>query len=286
MDAMPATMTAPANDDAPGAGKPRRGIQSIEVGGQLLLALVRNAGPMTLRDLSRAAGMPPAKAHPYLVSFGNLGLVKQDPHTGQYLLGPLALQLGLIALHGLDPVNEALAEVGQLAAAIEQAVAIAVWGNHGATIVHYQESSNPIHVNMRTGTVMSLVETATGRTFAAFLPPKLCEKLAQEEIRRVAGGASAARELERQFDQALGEIRRRGLARALGKPMPGINALCAPVFDHAGNIVLVITAMGPAGSFDAAWDGEIARQVGHCAERVSHRLGHLPARTGGPAAKS
>jgi DNA-binding IclR family transcriptional regulator len=276
-------MTVPTHNGTPGGAKQRRGIQSIEVGGQLLVALVQNGGPMTLRDLSRAAGMPPAKAHPYLVSFGNLGLVKQDPHTAEYLLGPLALQLGLIALHGLDPVNEALAEVGQLAAAIEQAVAIAVWGNHGATIVHYQESNNPIHVNMRTGTVMSLVETATGRTFAAYLPPKLCEKLAQEEIRRIADGATAARELERQFDSALNEIRRRGLARALGKPMPGINALCAPVFDHGGNIVVVITAMGPAGSFDAAWDGAIARQIRQCAERVSQRLGHRVARAETPA---
>src|SRR5215470_20260218 len=127
---LPSTMSAPADRATPATGKPRRGIQSIEVGGQLLVALMENGAPMTLRDLSRAAGMPPAKAHPYLVSFGNLGLVKQDPHTAEYQLGPLALQLGLVALHGLDPVNEALAEVGQLAAAIEQAVAIAVWGNH------------------------------------------------------------------------------------------------------------------------------------------------------------
>jgi DNA-binding IclR family transcriptional regulator len=266
--AMPARQS-----EVPVAPKARRGIQSIEVGGQLLVALVASGRPMTLRDLSRAASMVPAKAHPYLVSFCNLGLVKQDPHTGEYLLGPLALQLGLVALHGLDPVNEALAEVGQLATTLGQAVAIAVWGNHGATIVHYQESSNPIHVNMRTGTVMSLVETATGRAFAAFLQPKLSEKLAREEIRRVAGNATEARELERDFEDALAEIRRRGLARALGKPMPGINAMCAPVFDHAGNIVLVITAMGPAGSFDAAWDGLIAREVRSCAERVSRRLG-------------
>ncbi len=259
--------------ETPAAPKARRGIQSIEVGGQLLLALLDSGKPMTLRDLSRAASMVAAKAHPYLVSFGNLGLVKQDPHTGEYLLGPLALQLGLVALHGLDPVNEALAEAGQLAAALGQAVAIAVWGNHGPTIVHFQESSDPIHVNMRTGTVMSLVDSATGRAFAAFLQPKLSEKLAKEEIRRVASSASAVREIEREFENALVEIRRRGLARALGKPMPGINAMCAPVFDHAGNIVLVITALGPAGSFDAAWDGVIAREVRGCAERVSRKLG-------------
>ena len=54
-----------------------RGIQSIEVGGQLLLALAHQGQPMALKDLARDAGMSPAKAHPYLVSFGKLGLIEQ-----------------------------------------------------------------------------------------------------------------------------------------------------------------------------------------------------------------
>jgi len=49
--------------------KSRRGIQSIEIGGRLLTALVDEGGPMSLGDLARKAGMPSAKAHPYLVSF-------------------------------------------------------------------------------------------------------------------------------------------------------------------------------------------------------------------------
>ena len=53
----------------------QRGIQSIEVGGRLLLALAREGRPMALKDLAQAAGMIPPKAHPYLVSFGKLGLI-------------------------------------------------------------------------------------------------------------------------------------------------------------------------------------------------------------------
>ncbi|KAF1027153.1 MAG: hypothetical protein GAK40_01119 [Burkholderia plantarii] len=54
----------------------RRGIQSIEVGGALLRALVDHGSPMLLGDLARKAGMASAKAHPYLVSYGNLGLIR------------------------------------------------------------------------------------------------------------------------------------------------------------------------------------------------------------------
>ena len=60
----------------------------------------------------------------------------------------------------------------ELAERTGQTIAIAVLGNLGPVIVHLHESNYPIHVNMRTGTVMSLTNTATGKVFAALLPPR------------------------------------------------------------------------------------------------------------------
>ena len=70
----------------------------VRVGGQLLKALAHTGRRMALKDLAREAEMTPAKAHPYLVSFGKLGLIEQDPASGHYGLGPLAIQMGLISL--------------------------------------------------------------------------------------------------------------------------------------------------------------------------------------------
>lgn len=255
--------------------KERRGIQSIEVGGQLLRALVINVKPMALRDLAKAADMSTAKAHPYLVSFCNLGLVKQDPATGFYELGPFALQLGLVCLQRLDPVQEAKPEIKTLAAETGQCVAIAVWGNMGPTIVTMEESSYPIHVNLRVGAVMSLLDTATGHVFAAFLPPKMTEKLANEEIQRVtAGGKSKQKSSMDALEQSIQEVRTHMLARALEHPVPGINALSAPVFNNDGHVILALTAMGPAAAFDASWDGAIAKGLRQAAQNVSERLGY------------
>ena len=85
--------------------KKSRGIQSIEVGGELLRALARSGEPMMLRDLAREAGMAPAKAHPYLVSFSRIGLIEQAQTTGRYEIGALALELGLVNLRRLSPVR-------------------------------------------------------------------------------------------------------------------------------------------------------------------------------------
>ncbi|WP_251199532.1 IclR family transcriptional regulator [Aromatoleum aromaticum] len=254
----------------------RRGIQSIEVGGALLQALVRHGTPMILKDLARDAGMPPAKAHPYLVSFGKLGLIEQDPLTGRYGLGTFSLQLGLSALHGLNPLRVATPEAAKLSNEIGQNVAIAVWGNQGATVVSIEECSRQVHVNMRVGTVMNLVTSATGRVFAAFLPARLTETLIAEELAHLARAADPSLRLSRrQLDAELEEIRRQRLARAVGQPIPGINAFCAPVFDHNGHIALTITAMGAADNFDPDWHGPLAEKLRSCAESISARLGKM-----------
>ena len=168
--------------------KERRGIQSIEVGGRLLRALLGERQPMPLSKLAQKAEMPAANAHPYLVSFGKLGLIVQDGESGLYDLGPLALELGLASLHRLNPVRLALPMVAELATTTGHTSALAVWGNRGPTIVHIEQGAQPVHVDMRPGTVMSVVGTATGRVFAAYLPPKLVEHYIKAELREGSDG--------------------------------------------------------------------------------------------------
>jgi DNA-binding IclR family transcriptional regulator len=253
----------------------RRGIQSIEVGGTLLTALVDAGAPLPLRELARRAGMSSAKAHPYLVSFGKLKLIEQDPITGHYALGSFALQLGLVSLQLLSPVRIAIPAVTALAEEIGHTAAIAVLGSNGPTIVYIHESRRPIHVNMRAGTVMSTVNTATGRVFSAYLSPKIAQHYIARELKDGAVTAQASERMSKTaFDSLVADVRQHGLARAVGEALPGINGLSAPVFDSTGALALAVTALGPAGSFDAAWDGALAHAVRACANGISARLGY------------
>ena len=263
----------------------QRGIQSIEVGGQLLRALVHHGRPMALKDLAREADMTAAKAHPYMVSFGRLGLIEQDRASGHYLLGPLALQLGLISLQQADPVHIATPLLGTLAQQIGHTVALAVWGARGATIVRTADSPSPVHVNMRHGTVFSLTNTASGRVFAAFLDADAVRQLLEDERQRQkqrkgsepvpAAGMPPVQPLPSwsDFERQLQEVRTHGISRSDGEVIEGVSAMAAPVFDHTGAIVLAVTAIGPAGIFNTAWDGEISRALKACADTVSQRLG-------------
>jgi DNA-binding IclR family transcriptional regulator len=253
--------------------KSRRGIQSIEIGSGLLLQMARQVRPVALKDLAKAAGMTAGKAHPYMVSFLKVGFVTQT-EAGHYELGPLALQLGLTRLQRMDPVREASQVIEELAHETGQSVAIAVWGNLGPTIVRLEEQIQPLHVNLRTGTVMSLTNTATGRLFAAYMPPKVVERLLVDDLTRFGHGTAQGAPLTKKtFEAFLAETRKHGLSRTRGQPIPGIDALCAPVFDLAGHIVLGILVMGPSATFDSEWEGAVAKALTRCASEVSRRIG-------------
>jgi DNA-binding IclR family transcriptional regulator len=252
----------------------KRGIQSVEVGGQLLVALVESGKPMMLRDVAALGGMTAAKAHPYLVSFMRLGLVEQDRVSGRYELGPLALQMGLACMRRLNPVRIGTEAIVELSAEIGHTVALALWGNYGPTVVRLEEASAAVHVNMRVGSVMSLLGTATGRVFAAFQPTKMIQTFLEAGPHEASVGNETARRMTRkQIDAALAEVREKGMARAVGHPIPGVNAFSVPVFDQSGSVALAITAIGPEGTFDASWDSPIASKLRDCAAKVSDRLG-------------
>lgn len=254
--------------------KEQRAVQSIEVGGRLLLALANSPTSLTLRDLSSLAELPASRAHPYLVSFGKLKLIEQEAETGRYALGPAALQLGLTCLHQLDPFRAALPVAEQLAASTGHAVALAVWGNFGPTVVRMIDAREPLHVSMRAGTVMSILGTATGRAFAAVLPVERLKK-----VLAVALGDPGAKRISllqakpKALQEAIAELRDHGVTRAQGRPIPGVNAFSAPAFDHEGEAVIVITALGHQDYFSADWTSAAAEAVRAAAAEISERLG-------------
>ncbi len=250
--------------------KAQQGIQSIEVGARILRALAHASRPQMLRDLAAAAQMPPAKAHRYLVSLSRMGLVEQQEETGLYDLGGFALDLGLSALARLEPVTASATALAELREEIGQTVAVAVWANHGPTIVRWLGADTPVSASLRTGSVMPLTRSATGQAFLAFLPQETTAAWIKRELLEHArqGVAPTSRE---EVDALSAQIRRRGFART-SDFIPGISGIAAPVFDHSGSMALALVALGYAKPFDAAGERIIAAVMSK-AQSLSRRLG-------------
>ena len=258
--------------------KERAGIQSVEVGFALLDVLAQAPGPLMLRDLAAQAGMSAAKAHRYLVSFQRLGLVVQDAATTRYELGPATLRLGLATLARLDAVKMARERLPALGEQTGHTLALAVWGNHGPTLVHWQESPTAVPVNLRLGDVMPMLSSATGRCFAAFLGHGVGSDRAQALM---AQEMALVRETGRQdvpgtpaeLQRMLEETRQQGLGRVRNVLLPGISGFCAPVFDADGHLALGVVSLGSTATFNVDWDGPLATALRVMAGQLSADLG-------------
>ncbi|MGF7212595.1 DNA-binding IclR family transcriptional regulator [Skermanella aerolata] len=256
----------------------QRGIGSIEVGGRILQILADAAQPVMLRDLAEAAKIAPGQAHAYLVSLRKLDLVEQEAGTGRYQLGPFALHLGLARLRITQPYQIASDAIATFSAEVGLAAFITVWGSYGPTVVRIQESSHRYHAAVRAGTVFDLSTTATGKLFSAFFPEKMIEPLIKAELKDPERSQAAAAKITLpMLRKDLEKIRQLGLSTIVDRPVPGLSALCAPVFDHSGELQLAITIMGPSTVVDVSQDGPQAIALLSFTRRLSEQLGYAKA---------
>jgi DNA-binding IclR family transcriptional regulator len=243
------------------------GVQSVEIGTKVLLAVMNGGGPMGLKSIAAESAMPAAKAHRYLVSLIRSGLVEQDEATGKYDLGPVSLQIGLSAIIRLNVVRTAVPIVSELREKLNESIMLTVWGDHGPTIVHWEESLIPVTVNARIGSVLPILGTASGHAYLTWLPKQQTNELVKAEIRR--GGTTMPFDV----DTIIKRTKKHGLAYFEVGDMRSLSSLAAPIFNLEGSLIAVITAFGYKGSFDNKPNGPHAGVLKDAAKRISEKMG-------------
>ncbi|MEQ9812189.1 MAG: IclR family transcriptional regulator [Azospirillaceae bacterium] len=246
----------------------RRGIQSIEVGFKLIEVLEREGRKLPLKTIAQEAGMPPSKAHLYLVSFSRLGLVIQDPVTTRYSLGPYAIQLGVAAINQLDLVDVAREHMEWLQETTGVSVSLSIWGNKGPTIIQKIDGPMPLPLAIRVGFVLPLLTSATGRIFLSFLPEREWRDIAGQEgiLRPAALG---------KVDEVRETVRRARIASSDSEVNEGFAALSAPIFDHDGQLLAAITILGLRSMVESRPEGAMAGSLREAAHTISRSLGGI-----------
>lgn len=256
------------------ASDTRTGIESIETGIGLLFCFISLGGRShKLKILAEAAGMPPSKAHRYLVSFMRMGLVEREAVNGHYRLGRKAVELGAVAIDALDPLALSVEAMIELREELGHTFALSVWGSSSPVIVQVEEADRVMSINVRVGKSMPLLNTAAGQLFAAYLPRAATQASLEAEIEanRLQHEGRVVRSMV-QAERLLAEVRSRGLARNESY-IPGISSMAAPVLNGRGNLVAVISAVGPTGSLDLNWNGPIATTMYQRTLDICRRLG-------------
>lgn len=242
----------------------------------ILKALGRLGGAASLTAVAGEVGESTAKVHRYMVSLAQEGLVEQDPATQRYYLGREAIQIGLAALRQCDPIRMGEASLVRLREQLEVTCFLAVMGNKGPTILRFEEPGLPVTINVRAGSVLPLLWSATGRAFLGYLDDAHVRAQAEDELARADKDQRASLQGRNPIDRLRKEVREQGCAAINDVLLPGISAVAAPVFDYTGRVCAVLTALGASGGFDTAPSGRIAGLVRREAADISAALGARP----------
>lgn len=260
-------------------GLDARGVQSVEVGLGILLPFLDANEPLKLREVAERAGVPPTKAHAYLVSFRRTGLVEQDDVTGRYRLGPYALLLAIGRMRSFDAMKAAATAVEALSEDTGLTVAVSVWGSFGPTVVQIRKGVDQNYINTNVGTVYSVSGTAAGMVFAANMPETTIKAAIRAEMRE--GGRTLRVGRTRAYADIVDEIenvRKQGFATIFPRPVPGISAVGAPVIDHTGQVQMAVTLIGPESHLDIDPNGSPVKKLLAVTRRLSFEHGYVAAR--------
>jgi DNA-binding IclR family transcriptional regulator len=251
-----------------------QGIQSIELGGSVLRALINaNGDTLPLRDVAQLAGMSASKARRYLLSFSRIGLVSQEAATGYYGLGPLAIRLGLAAIAAITVDRVAPPVIRELRRRLQETIVLAIWSDNGPTVLQVEDSQRAVMLNTRIGSTLPMISSATGQLFAAYYDPEATAPRIALEFSKTPKGA-ALKQARHDYETRVDEVRRRGVARSEGELLPGVSALAVPVFDHAGSLVAGLGVLGHRGVLDLNWSGTPCAELKRSAATLSELCGY------------
>jgi DNA-binding IclR family transcriptional regulator len=249
----------------------RKGIQSVEQGVNLLETLLNSRDPLPLKTIAQLSGMSPSMTHRYLTSFIRVDLVRQDPASGLYELGALALRLGMAALNRIDLIQIADDEFRGLVARVNVDGHLTIWGDRGVTLVRLHDRHIPILSNLRLGTVLPLYDSAAGRVFLAHQNPESVKPVLEAELIQMEDGRPTKRDISNVIDA----VKRDGYAMIDGQVFHGIRAIAAPIFDAQGGMRAAMSLVSNQSSL-VKFPNPILDDLLATAKRVSQRLGWQP----------
>lgn len=225
---------------------------SVDKALEVCEALASSQRGLSVTDLSRSLGLPPATVHRLLAGLKRRGYVRQDDQTSRYHLTLKMLDLSFrllgrsdIRLHAYPVVREFVLRSGARAF-----ITVPASGE-----VTYVWTTGPDEVAMH---------TVYGRTMpghcAIYFDDKANRRLGCQRLEGTAEASTG------------GLVVRFGVES--GAP-PWLACTCAPIVDYSGQEVARVGVFGHVPE-DAALRAEGARQARELARMISLRLGHLP----------
>lgn len=252
------------------------GPQSVRRAADLLFAFTLDRPRQSVAQLAEAVSLNRTTAHRILTALQQVGLVRKDPDSGMFSLGPRVLRLSEVFLHQLHDLRAvATTQLVVLRDETGETAALHVRDDLTRVVVEQVESKEEVRRTYPDlGERLSLHHGTPSIAILAFLEP--------EEQDRYLGEAATLwsdfAEVDlHQLRERLSQTREAGFA-FFGVPdrTPGVISVAAPIFDWTGRVIGAVNASGPVQRISHDDALQFAPKVMDVAAHISADLGYEP----------
>ncbi|MGN9914436.1 IclR family transcriptional regulator [Phytohabitans sp. LJ34] len=246
-------------------------VQSVARAIEILRVLGTAARGAGVTEVAERIGVAKPTAHALLRTLEAGQLVAQDHETGKYRLGPALLELGNAYLETHELRVRSVAWADGLANRANEAVWVGVLSADHVLVVHHAFRPEGAVQILEVGAVIPWHTCAMGKAIVAHLPEADRAALLREPLAALTGATHTEPSA---LTQELDGVRATGYAVEDGEAAIGDAGIAAPVFDHTGDVVGAIGAVGPVERLldDEVRDG-LAVAVRETARHLSRDLG-------------
>lgn len=245
------------------------GTQALTRGIALLNLVADAPAPLRFTEIAERAGLARPTAHRILSALTEARLLRHDPSSQTFALGPRLLEMAHRVWEGFDLRATAAPELERLARIAGETARLALLDGDGVLYVDQRDAEQEaVRLVNRVGARAQPHASACGKAMLAQLPAAERAALLARLSPLAAPGPRAitdAAALEREC--ALSAAR--GYALSLEEAAAGVNAVAAAVLDARSRPLGAICLVGPAFRLDEARLHALGREVMEAARRIS-----------------
>jgi len=247
-------------------------IATVERAADILMHFASSPSPdLGVTEIAEELGLSKAAVHRVLASLRSRGLVDLDERTRRYSLGLSAMKLGLTYLERIDIRRIARPYLQELSDRTSETATLSIpVGDRHRIYVDQVTPTREVIMAVPRGEPYPLHAGASSRALLAFMP----EERIEAYINSGPLESLTARTIidPQRLREDLEMVRKQGWAQSTGERKNGAASVAAPVRNHEGYAVAVVSVCGPMERFQTEID-DCREALLHTARVLSRRYG-------------
>jgi len=244
-------------------------VRSVERAISVLMFIAENPIALGLSEISRNVGLDKATTLRLIATLEKEGLIRQEPHSRRYILGPSIASL-INPLH-TDIRRICKPHMEQLVQSTGETVCLMVRRGLEHVIAEAVSAQYELCMAPNVGSTAPIYAGASGKCFLAFLSDEEADQIIKATKLKAVTKDTITN--PQSYRRQLIKVRRQGYAISQGEIHPGGAAVSAPIFDRSGQIVAAVDLRGPQLCLDRIKLNQLAPLVVKCADAISEDQG-------------